>query len=202
MRRGTRGSERRSRRIQGAWWGRGYARPLALAAGVWLCLVLAACASGATSGTTPTATTGTTASGATATSTDDTGTANPTTTPFGNGTPSAALGASDVCATTPPSSVASLPSNIPPYPSARVDIGETSGHQGVFGLCTGDSVSAVTSYYAQKLPLAGWQQVTNTAIATSQLFTASAGQANLNITISPSGAVQGKTQIYIIYSGI
>jgi hypothetical protein len=169
---------------------------------VWLCLLLAACASGGTGGAAPTATTGSAANGATASPTDATGATNPTTTPFGNGTPSAALGASDVCATTPTAALASLPSNIPAYPSAQVRIGETSGSQGVFGLCTGDSVSAVASYYAQKLPLAGWKQVTNTTIATSQLFTASVGQANLNITISPSGAVQGETQIYIIYGGV
>lgn len=178
----------------------GYARPLALAAGVALCLLLAACSSGGTGGTAPTATTGTAATGVTPT--DSTGAGNPTTTPFGNGTPSAALGASDVCVTTPTGTLASLPSTIPAYPGAQIRIGETSGGQGVFGLCSGDSVSAVTSYYAQKLPLAGWQQVTSTAIATSQLFTASIGQANLNITISPDSAEQGKTQIYIIYSGI
>jgi hypothetical protein len=128
-----------------------------------------------------------------------TGPSNPTPTPFGEGTPNAVLGANDACAQkgTP---TASLPSDIPSYPNAQLRIGSVQGKDGVFGLCSSDSVDTVNTYYEAQLPAHGWQKVSDETLSpSSRQLTGNQNATNLIITILPSSV--GQTDILIIYSG-
>jgi hypothetical protein len=192
--------------VRRGWVGRHAVRLAGIAIGVCLCLGLAACMSSPSSGqSTPTATATTGASVASSPTATQSG---PSPTPLGNGTPSAAQGAADVCMATPgPGTNASLPTNIPAYPNSQLHYGQLGGGNGVFGLCTRDNVDVVANFYVAQLPHDGWQQVTNTTIATSRQLTAcmncsaSSGQENLTVTASPDGSIAGETQILIILSG-
>jgi hypothetical protein len=171
-----------------------------LAAIAWLCLALAACSTG-DNGATPTATTGSGATVAAGTTTaSPTTQSGPTSTPFGNGTPGAQLGTTDVCSE-PANSPSNLPSTIPAYPGAQIRVGSLNGNSGVFGLCIADTVQNVDTFYAAQLPTHGWQKVTDEALGTSRQLTASQGSTNLVLTISPDAAIPGDSQAIIIYSG-
>lgn len=164
--------------------------------GAWLCLLLAACASGgADGGGTPTATTGTSPTSIAAATPSG-----PTATPYLIGTPGTDLGAADACTQTG-TPTANLPDTIPAYPGADLRVGQVNGSNGVFGLCTTDSVDAVDTFYAAQLPAHGWQQVTNATLQTSRQLTGKNGAASLVLTISPDGNIAGKSQILVIYSG-
>lgn len=165
--------------------------------GVWLCLLLAACASGNASGGTPTVPTGT---GTTSGSTPPPTASGPTATPYISGSPGIDLGAANACADTGTPS-ASLPGTIPAYPGAEQRVGQVNGSNGVFGLCTSDSVDAVDRFYAAQLPSHGWQQVTNVNLQASRQLTGTNGAASLVLTISPVSTPAGKSQILIIYTG-
>jgi hypothetical protein len=193
MNMGVRSVETRSGKGQSA-------RALGALVGVWLCLMLVGCSTGTASGTI------TTPIGGTSVPSDGTPTtegtpSGPTPTPYDYGTPNAVEGTTDACAQTTAAPTANLPSNIPAYPNAKLSIGSTNGGSGVFGLCASDSVDAVTTFYAAQLPTHGWQKVTNTALETARQLTASQGNINLIVTILPDAAIQGKTEVLIIYSG-
>jgi hypothetical protein len=198
---------------QGAIWdgmGRVVRRP-GLVVGLvaaCVCLLLAACASGtAASGATRTPSTTGTAIAGFPTATDQAALTPP---PFptypAGGTPGT-LGTGDVCDPHEQQVNATLPSNIPTYPGAQMHLGSINGANGAFGLCTGDSVQMAEQFYTAQLPANHWQQVAN---ATSGSFVqitacsiaqcpASSGNTNLTVTIYPSTAVPGSTQILILY---
>ena len=163
-------------------------------------LLLAACDSG-TSGTASQ-----TATGAGGPSVSSSGTpsapadtATPTTAAVT--TPGAQVGASDVCAQ-PPSVTAQLPASIPAYPGARLRLGQTSGGNGLFGLCTGDSVSAIGQFYAGQLPNRGWQQVQSNVNGDVEQVSATKGSGHVFITVEPDPQIGGQTEIIILTGGV
>lgn len=116
-------------------------------------------------------------------------------------TPGAQIGASDVCAQ-PPSVSAQLPPSIPAYPGAQLRLGQTSGGNGLFGLCTGASVSAVDQFYASQLPNKGWQQVQNNVNGDVEQVSATKGSGHIFITIEPDPQISGQTEIIILTGGV
>jgi hypothetical protein len=162
-----------------------------------ICLLAAACASSSTSGSTTNMTPTLAASG-TPRATETPG--GPTATAYLAGTPGGQLGTTDACASdaTP---TAGLPHSIPLYPNGALSIGSVNGDKGVFGFCTSDSIAAVDSYYQQRLPAAGWQNVKDNSLDPSRQIVADQGKLNVIITISPDSAFPGKTAVLIIYSG-
>jgi hypothetical protein len=180
-----------SRALKYRWVGLGVA--------VLLCLTLAACA-GASTDSLPPVVTGTAPTG---TGTASVTTSQPVTTPtpYDLGTPGAVLGTTDACAVQGPPS-ASLPSNIPVYANAQMTIGSIKGSNGVFGLCSSDSVTTIDTYYSAQLPARGWQKVTDAPLANARQLTAQQAQTNLIVTILPDSRQDGKTNILIIFSGI
>jgi hypothetical protein len=165
-----------------------------LAAGAWLCLLVACSSGGAAVTPTSTGTGGATPAASQATS------SGPTATPFGNGTPGGELGAADVCSASGNVS-ASLPNTIPLYPNAQIRVGSTNGNSGVFGLCVGDTVQNVDTFYAAQLPSHGWQNVNDSPLDTSRQLTATQGNTSLVLTILPDSAIPADVEVIIIYSG-
>lgn len=110
-------------------------------------------------------------------------------------------GLAEFCAQ-PPSVATQLPANIPDYPNAELRVSQTSGGNGLYGMCTSDSVSAVASYYAAQLPAKGWRQVQSSSIQNVQQLTASQGNAHLILTIEPDAQLSGTTQIIALTSGL
>lgn len=110
-------------------------------------------------------------------------------------------GLAEFCAQ-PPSVATQLPASVPAYPNAQLRVSQTSGGNGIYGLCTSDSVSAVASYYAAQLPTKGWQQPQSTMIQNVQQLTASQGNAHVIVTIEPDAQISGTTQIIILTSGV
>lgn len=161
-------------------------------------LLLAACASSSSahSGATATAGGSSTAS-ATAPSGQTTATADPTTFT----TPGAAQGTAGLCAQ-PVSVSAQPPASIPAYPDAILRIGQSQNGAGLFGYCSSAGVSSITTYYSEKLPAAGWQNVTDTAIDTTQQFTAYKGSGQLIVTILPDSQVASMTDIIVSTAGM
>ena len=181
-------SERRWRVI-GPW----------LAAGALLLAVtlLLGCASGSGSATaTATATT----SGSVNTPTGPLINGSPTATASSQGTPGIPLGVSSLCSQ-PSSITAQLPSSIPAFPNAKLRVGQSEGGSGFYGFCTTDSVSAVATFYANKLPASGWQNVTTNTIDTTTQLQAAHGSARITITVFPDSQA-GQTDIVINTSGV
>lgn len=110
-------------------------------------------------------------------------------------------GLAEFCAQ-PPSVAVQLPASIPAYPNAQLRVSQTSGGNGIYGLCTTDSVSAVASYYSAQLPAKGWQQAQSSTIQNVQQLTTSQGNAHLILTIEPDAQLSGTTQIIILTSGV
>lgn len=168
-----------------------------LAAGIML--ALAACDSGSSGAASSTTTT----PGGSLVTTNGTGspvaTSTPTTT--ADNTPGAQVGASDVCAQ-PPSVSAQLPASIPTYPGAQLRLAQASGGNGLFGLCTGASVSAADQFYATQLPNKGWQQVQNNINGDVEQVSATKGSGHVFITIEPDPQISGQTEIIILTSGV
>ncbi|MGH2514292.1 MAG: hypothetical protein ACRDHP_01415 [Ktedonobacterales bacterium] len=168
-----------------------------LAAGVLL--LLAACDSGSGGAATPTAT----SRGGSTTLTNGTppviATATPTTAAVT--TPGAQVGASDVCAQAISVS-AQLPASIPAYPGAQLRLGQTSGGNGLFGLCTGDSVGAIGQFYVGQLGNKGWQQVESNVNGDVEQVSATKGSGHVFITIEPDPQVGGQTEIIILTGGV
>lgn len=167
-----------------------------LAVGV---LLLAACDSGAGGAASPTSTGGGSLVSSNGTPQPPAATATPTTGDVT--TPGAQVGASDVCAQ-PPSVTAQLPASIPAYPGARLRLGQTSGGNGLFGLCTGDSVSAIGQFYTSQLPNKGWQQVQSNANGDVEQVSATKGSGQVFITIEPDPQISGQTEIIILTGGV
>jgi hypothetical protein len=163
-------------------------------------LLLAACAGGSSARTGPTATPG--GASAPASTTTPPGQTAATADPTAFTTPGAAQGTAGLCAQ--PSSVsAQPPASIPAYPGATLRIGQSQNGAGLFGYCSSAGVSSVTIYYSEKLPAAGWQNVTDTAIDTTQQFTAYKGSsAQVIVTILPDSQIAGMTDIIIATSGL
>jgi hypothetical protein len=72
----------------------------------------------------------------------------------------------------------------------------------VFGLCTGDSISAVLNFYLAQLPAKGWQQITDNTIVSVEQIQASKGSGFVTITIEPDGQLASVTDIIIQTSGV
>lgn len=110
-------------------------------------------------------------------------------------------GLAEFCAQ--PASVAvQLPASVPAYPNAQLRVSQTSAGDGIYGLCTADSVDAVASYYTAQLPAKGWQSPRSTTIQNVQQLTASQGNAQVIVTIEPDAQISGTTQIIILTSGV
>lgn len=161
-------------------------------------LLLAACDSGSGGAGSPTAT-GSGGPPITSNGTPLAATATPTTGALT--TPGAQVGASDVCAQAP-SVNAQLPASIPPYPGAQLRLGQTSGGNGLFGLCTSDSVSAIGRFYAGQLPNKGWQQVQSGVNGDVEQVSATKGNGHVFITIEPDPQISGQTEIIILTGGV
>ena len=194
-------------RKRGTWWivrqALGGPRLVIFMLAAGLCLLLAACASGSTGGqASATQTTTGSATIGLPTATDQAALTPPPIPSYPAGGTPGTLGTGDYCDPNEQEVTASLPSNIPTYPGAQMHLGSVNGPSGVFGLCTNDSLQTVAQFYTAQLPSHNWQQVT-TATNTSAFvqITASSGSTNLTVTIAPSDAVKGKTQIIIIYAG-
>lgn len=110
-------------------------------------------------------------------------------------------GVAEFCAQ-PPSVAAQMPASIPAYPNAELRVSQTSGGNGLYGMCTSDSVSAVASYYTAQLPTKGWQQVQSSTIQNVQQLKASQGNAHVILTIEPDAQLSGTTQIIVLTSGL
>ncbi|MBF6589754.1 MAG: hypothetical protein IVW57_04390 [Ktedonobacterales bacterium] len=174
------------------------ARGLALALIAGLALVGTGCASGSTTArtTTPgaasrlTPTSGVTpAPRATA----------PTITPIG--TAEAQAGASDIC--DQPKSVATPPpASIPSYPSAELRVSLIQNGSGLFGYCSSAPMGDIASFYTQQLPAKGWGSVHSGSLGGFQQITASQGETQLTLTISPDATQSGVTDILITAQGL
>lgn len=116
-------------------------------------------------------------------------------------TPGAQVGASDVCVQ-PPSVSAQLPASIPAYPGARLRLGQSSGGNGLFGFCSGDSVSAIGQFYASQLPNKGWQQVQSNVNGAVVQVSGTKGSGHVFITIEPDPQISGQTEIIILTGGV
>lgn len=110
-------------------------------------------------------------------------------------------GVAEFCAQ-PPSVAAQMPASIPAYPNAELRVSQNSGGNGLYGMCTSDSVSAVASYYTAQLPTKGWQQVQSSTIQNVQQLKASQGNAHVILTIEPDAQLSGTTQIIVLTSGL
>jgi hypothetical protein len=186
--------------------GRGWARGTAVALlALALALLVAGCSGGSkgNASTTP----GVPGGGSTGSSTPENGLSatatvlaqTPTVTPKpGTG---GQQGLAEFCAE-PPSVAVQLPASIPAYPNAQLRVSQTSGGNGLYGLCTTDGVSTVASYYTAQLPAKGWQQVQSATIQNVQQIMASQGNAQLILTIEPDAQVSGTTQIILLTSGL
>lgn len=184
--------------------GRRGARGMAVALLALALLVIAGCSGGSKGNASATTSSG---SGTTGLSTPDNALSatatvlaqTPTVTPK-PGT-SGVQGVAEFCAQ-PPSVAVQLPASIPAYPNAQLRVSQTSGGNGLYGMCTSDSVSAVASYYTAQLPAKGWQQVQSSTIQNVQQLTASQGNAHVILTIEPDAQLSGTTQIIILTSGL
>lgn len=161
--------------------------------------MLAACAGG-TGGSAQATQQG--GAGATAPTGQAAGTEVPTVTPTTGAvtTPGAQQGTSEFCAASA-NVAAQLPASVPTYPGAHLRLGQNSGGSGIYGLCTGDSVAAVSQFYASQLPTKGWQQVSTNTNAGVQQVQATKGSAHVFITAEPDAQVSGTTEIIILTSG-
>lgn len=165
---------------------------------VLLVACLSACASGASGAASATATTAGSGVSSGGTPLVSVATATPTTGAVT--TPGAQVGASDVCAQ-PPSVAAQLPASIPAYPGARLRLSQTSGGNGLYGFCTGDSVSAIGQFYASQLPNKGWQQVQSDTNGDVEQLSGTKGSGHVFITIEPDPEMSGQTEIIVLTSG-
>lgn len=163
-------------------------------------LALAACDAGAgsASGAAQSTSALSTASGTRVTGAD-VGAVTPTTAAVT--TPGAQQGTAEFCAAAPSVS-ARLPTSVPSYPGAALRLGQSSGGSGIYGLCTGDSVTAVARFYATQLPAKGWQQVAMETNANVMQVQASKGSAHVIITVEPDSQLSGTTEIIILADGM
>ena len=116
-------------------------------------------------------------------------------------TPGAQQGSSDVCGQ--PMSVQSrLPASVPQYPGSQLRVAQSSGGNGLFGLCTTDSVAAAAQFYATQLPAKGWQKVQRNANGAVQQVSATQSQGQIFITIEPDPTISGQTEIIILTGGV
>lgn len=174
--------------------------------GVWVALLmtgallLAACDSSSSGAASATAT-GTGGSSVSANGTPQAPAATATPTTADVTTPGAQVGASDVCAQAPSVS-AQLPASIPAYPGAQLRLGQTSGGNGLYGLCTSDAVSAIGQFYAGQLPNKGWQQVQSNVNGDVEQVSATKGSGHVFITIEPDPQINGQTEIIILTGGV
>lgn len=183
-----------------------WARRVSIALLALALLLVAACAGGS-QGTVSATTPGGSGSGGSGTSTPVNGLSatatvlaqTPTATPKpGTG---GQQGLAEFCSQ-PPSVSAPLPASVPSYPNAQLRVSQTSSGNGLYGLCTADSVDAVASFYTTQLPAKGWQQVKSTTIQNVQQLKTSQGNAQLILTIEPDSQVSGTTQIVILTTGL
>src|SRR5579872_5392959 len=188
---GGKGDGVRMRGTQREWRSARWSQWLWMALLVVGVLLLAACDSGAGGTASPTATNpGGSLVSSNGTPQAPAATATPTTADVT--TPGAQVGASDVCAQ-PPSVTAQLPASIPAYPGAQLRLGQTSGGNGLFGLCTGATVSAIGQFYTSQLPNKGWQQVQSGVNGDVEQVSATKGSGQVFITIEPDPQISGQT---------
>lgn len=121
----------------------------------------------------------------------------PNPTPQTISTPGAPSGMAGLCSL-PASVSAQLPSDIPPYPNAKLLVGSNQGGSGLFGYCSTASVADVDNFYGSKIPENGWQHVSTTAIGGTDQIMATKGSTTLLITILADSQVSGSTDIIIV----
>lgn len=116
-------------------------------------------------------------------------------------TPGAQQGTAEFCAA-PPSVSAQLPTGVPGYPGAVLRLGHSSGGSGIYGLCTGDSVTTIARFYDVHLSANGWQQVAMETNASVMQVQASKGSAHVIVTVEPDAQLSGTTEIIILTDGL
>lgn len=190
------GGDVRRRRVGWTRWWLGVAPGLVLCAAL---LALAACDAGAAGSSASTQPAG---AQSTALATQARGAEAPTVTPTTAAvtTPGAQQGTAEFCAASPNVS-AQPPAGVPSYPGARLQLGQDADGSGIYGLCTGDSVSAVAQFYAAQLPAKGWQHIATSTNADVQQVQATKGSAHMVITIEPDSQLSGTTDVIILTSG-
>ena len=115
-------------------------------------------------------------------------------------TPGAQQGTAEFCAG-PANVAAQLPPSLPAYPGGRLSLGQNSGGNGIYGICTSDAVSTVAEFYAGQLPTKGWQQVSTVTNAGVEQVQAARGNAHVVITVEPDAQLSGTTDAIILTSG-
>lgn len=158
-------------------------------------LLLAGCQSGSSTGGTGTpAANATTPVGTAVTGTVTIIGPAPTITPIGG--PGGQIGSSQFCSQ-PPSATSPLPASIPANPNAHLQLSTVDGNNGIYGLCTTDSVSTSLQFYTAQLPAKGWQQLQQSANDPAVQLTATHGSAHVTITMYPDARIAGETDIIV-----
>jgi hypothetical protein len=112
------------------------------------------------------------------------------------------VGLDSVCAQSV-SVTAQLPTSIPAYPGARLQIGQAQGGSGLYGLCSGDRRAAIAAFYAAQLPAKGWQQLTQNPLSdTAVQMIATRGSAHIILTIEDDAQIAGSVDIIIVATGL
>jgi hypothetical protein len=115
--------------------------------------------------------------------------------------PGAQQGIANICAQ--PTQVSSpVPSSIPAYPGAQLQVSDYANGHGEFGYCASASTSDVAKFYAAQLPTKGWQNVKSLTFGGVTQVTADKGNAQLIETAAMASNNSSWTNILIIVNGM